>query len=85
MSMAAATRSASKVKLNQFLRRRCRRPGLARSLIDCVVTICRFRQRDYQGLPADRPGRSPQKYVERLVDVFRGSRQVMKPTGTLGW
>lgn len=63
--------------------------GVLRTLpenhVDCVVTSPPyFRQRDYEG--SDRQvglERSPAAYVERLVEIFREARRVVKSTGTL--
>jgi DNA modification methylase len=54
-------------------------------LIDCIVTSPPYwQQRDYRGSETQ-IGReeSPARYVERLTQVFRECRRVMKDTGTL--
>lgn len=53
--------------------------------VDCVVTSPPYyRQRDYEG-ERRQVGleKSPQAYVDRLVNLFREARRAMKPTGTL--
>jgi DNA modification methylase len=55
------------------------------NLADCIVTSPPYyRQRDYEGR-SEQVGRegSPADYVQRLVDIFRECRRVLKATGTL--
>lgn len=53
-------------------------------LVDTIVTSPPYyRQRDYRA--AGQVGReaTPERYVERLVELFRAARRVLKSTGTL--
>ena len=87
MSTAAAARSASKIKFNTI---HCGDAAAVLAtwpdaIIDCIVTSPPyFRQRDYRGT-ADQIGReeTPQHYIDRVTEIFRRFRRVLKPAGTL--
>jgi len=64
------------------------RQVLAEMPADCIDAIVTsppyYKQRDYADSP-EQIGQedAPADYVQRLVDVFRAARRVLKPTGTL--
>lgn len=57
---------------------------LPKASVDCIVTSPPYYgQRDYGVKDQIGLEEHPQKYIDRLVTVFRAAKQVMKPTGSL--
>lgn len=58
--------------------------SLPESSVDCIVTSPPYYgQRDYGVDSQIGLEEHPQKYIKRLLKVFRGARRVLKPTGSL--
>lgn len=57
---------------------------LPKASVDCIVTSPPYYgQRDYGVKDQIGLEEHPQKYIDRLITVFRAAKQVLKPTGSL--
>jgi DNA modification methylase len=58
--------------------------GLPNGFVDTIVTSpAYYQQRDYRSKEQHGQEQSPKRYIERLVDVLREARRVLKESGSL--